>query len=159
MRRGLILTFWLHLYCTQKMTQNHPSHWWESRGLAWWLGAYFKDFRGPSPGRSWVSRITPLSPKKLSDRLERKEQKSVEGGASALVAVWSPGSWDREPNPSTRSHLCTKHMGYIHPLPPSILSKICGLLGTRDGCKGYQGGVYTWKRKSLFPQVSAGSLM
>lgn len=52
-----------------------------------------------------------MSFKKLSDRLERKEQRSVEAGGSAMVAVWSLGSWDQEPSPSTRSHLCAKHMG------------------------------------------------
>lgn len=107
--------------------------------------AYFKDFRGPNPGSSWVSRITPSSPKELSDRLERKKQRLVEGVGSILVAVWSPSSWDREPNLSSRSHLCTSYTGHINPLTPSILSKICGLLGARDGCKGYQCGMYIWK--------------
>lgn len=145
MGRGFICTFWLHLCYTQERTQNNPSHLWVPRGLAGWLVAYFKDFRGPSPGSSWVSRITPLSPKELSERLERKKQRLVEGVGSALVAVWSPGSWDREPNLSSRSHLCTSYMGHINPLTPSILSKICGLLGARDGCKRYQCGMYIWK--------------
>lgn len=74
----------MHFHCTQKGTQSNPSHWWEPRGLAGRLVAYFKDFRGPSPGRSWASRITPLSPKELSDRLERKKQRLVEG----VVLLW-----------------------------------------------------------------------
>lgn len=142
---------------------NNPSHWWEPRGLGGWLVAYFKDFRGPSPGSSSVSRITPLPPKELSDRLERKKQRLVEDVGSALAAVWSPGSWDQEPNLSTRSQLCTSHTGHFNPPTPTILSKICGLLGARHGCKGHQCEMYIWKESHcpspLAPQVSEGSLM
>lgn len=119
-------------------------------GLTRLLGAYFKDFRGPSLGRSWVSRITPLSFKKLSDRLERKEQRSVEAGGFATVAVWSLGSWDREPNPSTRSHLCAKHMGHIDPLPQDSFQDLWS-----PGSQGWLQRVPVWgaylERKSLSP--------
>lgn len=67
-----------------------------------WLGAYVRDCRGLSPGSSWASRATPSSPRELSDRLERKEKRLVEGGVgSAFVTVWSP-SCSQEQGPRSK---------------------------------------------------------
>lgn len=114
------------------------------------LVAYFRVCRGPSSESCWASKATPSSPRELSDRLEKREKRLVESEVgSVLVVVWSPavlgmGTQSKQQAISLHFHIWDTSLcqGF---------SKICGVLGARDNCEGYQSGMYVWKESNFPP--------